>query len=93
MFDIRANDNLMFRPELRYAVKMDIISDKMAATVAMPGVDAYALNAERMSRIGNEFGIGLGVVYRGLNMSVNYEIDVREDYTSQTGMVRARYNF
>ncbi|MBR1380752.1 MAG: autotransporter domain-containing protein [Alphaproteobacteria bacterium] len=93
VFDIRANDNLMFRPELRYAVKMDIISDKMAATVAMPGVDAYALNAERMSRIGNEFGIGLGVVYRGLNMSVNYEIDVREDYTSQTGMVRARYNF
>ncbi len=92
-FDIRATRELMLRPELRYAVKCDIVSDKLVSTVAMPGIAAYTLDAERMSRIGNEFGVGLNMLYRGLDMSVSYEIDIREDYTSQTGMLKFRYNF
>ena len=44
-------------------------------------------------RVGGEFGLGVTVTYADVDISLNYDIEVREDYTSQTGMVRARYNF
>lgn len=92
-FDIKASKHTKLRPELRYAIKYDLMSDKQVATVTMPGVDSYALNGDRLSRIGGEFGIGLGMLYRGWDMSLNYDIEAREDYTSQTGRVKFRYNF
>ena len=92
-FNINATKDMLFRPELRYAVKYDFLSDKSSATVAMPGVAAYTIDGDRLSRIGGEFGIGLGMKYKTLDLSINYDIDVREDYTSQTGMLKFRYNF
>jgi hypothetical protein len=59
----------------------------------MPGVNAYTLEGERLNRIGGEFGIGLGVKYGNLEISANYDVDVREDYTSQTGLLKFRTNF
>ncbi len=92
-FDIKATKRLTVRPELRYAVKYDIVSDKQTATVTMPGVNSYVLDGERLSRIGGEFGIGMGVNYKGFDLSLNYDIEAREDYTSQSGRVKFRYNF
>ena len=92
-FDIAATRHMTFAPQLNAAVKYDMLSDKNIATVTMPGLDAYTLEGSRLNRIGGEFGIGLGMQYRSLEMSVNYDIDVREDYTSQTGMLKFRYNF
>lgn len=92
-FDIAATRNLTFAPQLNAAVKYDLLSNKNIATVAMPGLDAYTLEGRRLNRIGGEFGIGLGMQYRDFDLSVNYDIDVREDYTSQTGMLKFRYNF
>ena len=80
-------------PQLNAAVKYDMLSDRNMATVTMPGVDSYTLRGERLSRIGGEFGIGLGLKYKTVDFSVNYDIDVRKDYTSQTGMLKFRYNF
>jgi outer membrane autotransporter protein len=92
-FDIAATRHLTFAPQLNAALKYDMLSDKNIATVTMPGLDAYTLDGTRLKRIGGEFGIGLGMQYRSLEMSINYDIDVREDYTSQTGMLKFRYNF
>ncbi len=92
-FNVVANKYLTLVPQLNAAVKYDMLSDKNIATVTMPGLDAYTLEGNRLKRIGAEFGIGLGMQYRELNVSVNYDIDVREDYTSQTGMLKFRYNF
>ncbi len=92
-FDVKASKNLTLRPELRYGVKYDIVSDKQMATVTMPGVNAYTLDGERLSRIGGEFGIGMGMNYKGFDLSLNYDIEAREDYTSQSGRVKFRYNF
>ena len=91
--EIKAGKYLTLNPELHYAVKYDLISDKSSVVVTMPGVDAYAVNGERLSRVGGEFGAGFGIKYRELDISVNYDIDVRQDYTSQTGMLKFRYNF
>lgn len=92
-FNVVANKYLTLVPQLNAAVKYDMLSDKNIATVTMPGLNAYTLEGNRLKRIGAEFGIGLGMQYRELNVSVNYDIDVREDYTSQTGMLKFRYNF
>ena len=93
MFNVVADKYTTFIPQLNAALKYDLLSDRNVSTVAMPGVDSYTLRGERLSRFGGEFGIGLGIKYRSVDFSINYDIDVRKDYTSQTGMLKFRYNF
>lgn len=92
-FNVVADKYTTFIPQLNAAIKYDMLSDKNVATVTMPGVDSYTLRGERLNRLGGEFGIGLGMKYRAMDFSINYDIDVRKDYTSQTGMLKFRYNF
>ena len=92
-FSVVADRYTTFVPQLNAAIKYDMLSDKNIATVVMPGVDSYTLNGERLSRLGGEFGVGLTMKHRSLDFSINYDIDVRKDYTSQTGMLKFRYNF
>ena len=90
--DITAG-NATIRPELRYAVKYDMISDMTSTVVTMPGLTPYVLTGDRLSRLGAEFGLGLTVNYDSVDLSVSYDVEVREGYTSQTGMIKAKYNF
>ena len=92
-FDMLLNNGWVVRPQMHYALKYDLISDKHNVTVTMPGVNPYVLNGERLSRIANEVGIGIAMNYMGLEMSLNYDIEARADYTSQTGRVNFRYEF
>ena len=92
-FDVYMLNGFVFRPQLHYALKYDLISDKYNTTVTMPGVNAYVLDGERLSRIANEVGVAIGMNYRGLEMSLHYDIEARADYTSQTGSVKFRYEF
>lgn len=89
----RVNRQFMIRPELRYAVKYDFMSDEQTATIVLPGVDSYVLDGTRLSRLGAEFGAGLGMKINGFDLSVNYEIELREGFTSQTGRARIRVEF
>ena len=92
-FDWLLYNGWVVQPEIRYALKYDLMSDDNRITVAIPGAIAYALDGERLSRIANEIGIGLGMTYGALSMSLNYDIEARADYTSQTGRVKFRYDF
>ena len=92
-FDVYLMNGWVFRPQMHYAVKYDLISDEHNAIVTMPGVNSYILGVNRLSRIANEVGIAIGMNYRGLEMSLNYDIEARADYTSQTGRVKFRYEF
>ena len=80
-------------PELRAAMTYDFISDEATATVVMPGVASYKVDAERLSRLGGEFGIGLTALYKGMEVSLMYDLDLHKDYTSQTGMIKFRGRF
>ncbi len=80
-------------PELRAAATYDMVSDADVATVTMPGGAAYVVGGDNLSRMGGEFGLGLTMQYRGLDVSLNYELDLHKDYTSQTGMLKFRYDF
>lgn len=92
-FNVVAGKYTTFMPQLNAGFKYDLLSDKNIATVTMPGINSYTMDGERLSRIGGEFGIGLGMKYRNLDIALNYDIDVRKDYTSQTGMLKLRCNF
>ncbi len=92
-FDMLLINGWVVQPEIRYALKYDLMSDDNRITVAIPGANAYVLDGERLSRIANEIGIGLGMTYGALSMSLNYDIEARADYTSQTGRVKFRYEF
>lgn len=91
--NIKTSENSLIRPELRYALKYDVLSDATMATVMMPGTAAYTLTGDRLPRIGNEFGLGLVMKYSAVALSLSYDIEIRDDYTSQTGMARIRYRF
>ena len=92
-FAIENDWAIQLRPELRAALTYDFISDDTATTVVMPGVESYAVNGERLSRIGGEFGIGLTAQYKGIEVSLMYDLDLHQDYTSQTGMIKFRGQF
>lgn len=93
VYGFKLNRGLVLRPELRYAVKYDFMSDEQTATILLPGIDSYVMDGNRLSRLAAEFGGGLGIKAGGLDLSVNYEIEIREGFTSQTGRVRVRYEF
>lgn len=92
-FAIENDWAIQLRPELRAAMTYDFISDDASATVVMPGVASYKVDGERLSRMGGEFGIGLTALYKGMELSVMYDLDLHKDYTSQTGMIKFRTQF
>ncbi len=89
-FTIQNNSDLKLRPELRAAATYDFINDDTAATVVMPGVASYQVGGDNLSRLGGEFGIGLTATYKGMELSLMYDLDLHTDYTSQTGMIKFR---
>lgn len=91
--DVVMSEYLTLRPELRAAAKYDLTSDDYVIAVAMPGVDSYGVRVNSLGRFGTEVGIGITMSYKDIMLSFNYDIEVRKDYTSQTGILRARYNF
>ena len=92
-FAIDPQSGLSLRPEVRAAATYDLLSDQAIATVPTPGAVSYVVDSKRLSRLGGEFGIGLTANYKGVEVSLNYDLDLHEDYTSQTGMLKFRYNF
>jgi len=92
-FTIDAPYAVKWAPELRAAATYDFVSDNTNATVVIPGAPAYVVYGDRLSRMGGEFGIGLTATYHNLKISLNYDLDLHEDYTSQTGMLKFRYDF
>ncbi|MBO4626270.1 MAG: autotransporter domain-containing protein, partial [Alphaproteobacteria bacterium] len=92
-FDIQDTGDIRWTPELRALATYDVISDKNGATVYVPGGSIYHVAGDRMSRAGGEFGLGLTAEWRGLELSVNYDLQLRKDYMSHTGMIKLRYEF
>ncbi|MBQ2017127.1 MAG: autotransporter domain-containing protein [Alphaproteobacteria bacterium] len=92
-FDVLMDNGWVLRPALHYALKYDLVSDDNRVTVAIPGVSAYSLSGDGLSRIANEIGVEIGMMYGPLNLALSYDIEARADYTSQTGRAKFRYEF
>ena len=92
-FDLFFTNGWRMRPDMHYAIKYDLISDDNNIVVTMPGINSYTLAGERLSRIGGEVGVGVSMIYGAFAMSLHYDIEMRTDYTSQTGRVKFKYDF
>ncbi len=86
-------ENLKVRPEVQIAAKYDMLTDDAVATVVIPGVSAYQVAGEQMARFGGEFGLGASLLYNGIDLSVMYNLELRQDYTSHTGLIKFRGRF
>ena len=80
-------------PDVHAMATYDVISDKNDATVYVSNGTTYHIASDRLSRGGAELGLGVTGQWRGLEMSVNYDLQLREHYTSHTGMLKFRYEF
>lgn len=85
--------SLFWNPELHAAVTYDMVSDSNMAIVMIPGAAAYTVATDDLSRLGGEFGIGLSAEYYYLTVSLNYDLNVHRDFTSQTGSLKIKYKF
>ena len=84
---------ITLNPEIHGLIKYDVMSDNQVATITMPGVNSYSLSGERLARFGTELGFGLMMKYHNVDWSLDYDFEIREDYTSHTGRIKWRYNF
>lgn len=92
-FAIENDWAIQLKPELRAALTYDWLNDSDAAIVDMPGVAAYRVEGENLNRLGAELGAGVTLDYKGLKVTLMYDLDLHKDYTSQTGMIKFRGQF
>ena len=71
----------------------DIISDNSKANVAVLGGGNYQIDGQRLHRFGVEAGAGITASIKNLDLTLEYNGAFRQDYRSQGGMLKAKYNF
>ena len=93
-FEIGSAKTFHVKPELRAMMTYDLVQDNSVATVIMSNINnSYTVDSDNLSRLGGEFGLGMTMTYRGIDISVGYDIVLHEDYTSQTGTLKLRSRF
>lgn len=90
---IAPNTSLFWNPELHMALTYDMVSDADTAIVMIPGAAAYTVDTESLSRLGGELGIGVTAEYYYLTVSLNYDVNIHKDFSSQTGSLKVKYKF
>lgn len=87
------SDGVVFKPTARLAATYDVISDNSRANVSVIGGSNYAIDGKRLHRFGVEAGLGVTAQVDNIDITLEYNGAFRQDYKSQGGMLRARYNF
>ena len=85
--------SVFWNPEVHTALTYDMVSDSDMALVMVPGAAAYTVASDSLSRLGGELGIGVSVEYYYLTVSLNYDLNLRQDFISQTGSLKVKYKF
>ncbi len=82
-----------FKPNVRLAATYDIVSDNSRSNVSVIGGSNYAVEGSRLHRFGVEAGAGVTASIDNIDITLEYNGAFRQDYKSQGGMLKARYNF
>ena len=77
------------------AATYDIKSDNSSSIVGIVGgSNTYMVEGKRQKRFAVEAGVGLTTtVARNLDITLNYDANLRSKQTSQTGAVKLKYSF
>ncbi len=83
----------LFEPNIRVAAVYDIVSDGSQAVVSV-GNSIFTNQGKRLPRFGVEAGVGVNfTVADSIDVSFDYDAEVRRDYVNHTGSVSLQYNF
>lgn len=80
-------------PEIKLAATYDILSDGIVSNLIMPGGWEYKNDCDSLDPFGGQLGLGINIRHEQINIALNYNIELRKDYTSQTGMIKLKYLF
>lgn len=89
------NNNGMFTPSVRAAYRYDLIDEEVQSTTAfVGGGSSFVLEGFDPAESRFTFGAGMHYLSRGpWQLSADYELDLRADYVSQSGYMKAAYRF
>ncbi len=90
--DVKTKD-VIFKPTARLSATYDVMSDNSRANVSVIGGNNYAIDGKRLHRFGVEAGAGVTASVDNIDITLEYMGAFRQDYKSQGGMLKARYNF
>jgi len=88
---LKAKD-ITWSPKAHLSFTYDLSSDDANATVNI-GSSVYDIKGKRLERFGMETGAGVEASIGNWDFTAEYDLGVRKDYTSHTGMLKAKYNF
>ena len=87
------NNGAKWVPELKVGLSYDIHSDASASVVSLSNGTSYQVPNRRLKRLGATGGIGAVVSTGNWDLTFGYDLDVRKDYRSHTGSLKAKYHF
>ena len=88
-----SENGIKWTPELRIGMSYDVHSDASESVVGLSNGTSYRVPTRRLKRLGITGGIG-GVVNAGAwDFTLGYDVDVRKEYRSHTGSLKAKYHF
>ena len=88
-------EGAVWKPEIRLAATYDVKSDNSSSIVGVVGSTTnYMVEGKRLKRFAVEAGAGITTtVARNLDISLNYDANLRSKQTSQSGSVKLKYSF
>ncbi|MBR4932294.1 MAG: autotransporter domain-containing protein, partial [Alphaproteobacteria bacterium] len=86
-------EKAILKPTVRVAATYDIVSDNDEASIQVIGGGNYTVSGQRLHRFGVEAGAGVTATVNNWDFTLEYNGAFREDYRSQGGIIKARYNF
>ncbi|MBO7244325.1 MAG: autotransporter domain-containing protein [Alphaproteobacteria bacterium] len=89
---VKTND-IMIRPTARIAATYDLLSENSQSNISVMGGSNYQMDGTRLHRFGIETVIGATATIDNVDITLEYNGAFRQDYRSQGGILRARYNF
>jgi outer membrane autotransporter protein len=79
-------------PELHFKWLYDWIGDKQSTVSSFAGSGSFATNGFSPARSSWDLGGRLALYTKGdLSIKMNYDLEIKEDYWSQTGLIEAAY--
>lgn len=89
-------DGSYLKPEVRAGVRYDFLDDEVEATSSFVGVAGTSFKTQGFDPAQTTFNLGLGLTYfstTNWELSADYDFEVKEDYDSHAGVLRAAYKF
>jgi outer membrane autotransporter protein len=94
-WDLKSKDGTSFSPELRAGYRYDLIGDNFNAASNFTG-GGGSFNTQGVDPTRGTLSLGGGLTYYTISdweLSANYEFEHKTDYNSNSGFLRAAYQF